>query len=138
LSQVPLAVNTAVAARPPVLVAGNNPAASKTSLFEKRLAAGKQLLEQTTSKSSGQAKAVASIQLFYNEEINPERTEGFLMRADKLGVLDEIYLLPAKFGNKNGMRVLYGAYPSVDAAHNAIKDLPPRYQQAFATSTYIF
>jgi septal ring-binding cell division protein DamX len=36
------------------------------------------------------------------------------------------------------MRVLYGAYPSVDAAHKAIKDLPARYQQAFATSTYIF
>jgi MSHA biogenesis protein MshM len=115
---------------PPVSVAGNQPTTSKTSLFDQRLAAGKQLLEQK--------KTVASIQLFYNEEINPERTEGFLMRADKLGVLHEIYLLPAKFGNKSGMRVLYGAYPSVDAAHNAIKDLPARYQQAFATSTYIF
>jgi len=61
-----------------------------------------------------------------------------LIRADKLGVLNEIYLLPAKFGNKSGMRVLYGAYPSVDAAHNAFKDMPARYQQAFATSTYIF
>jgi len=130
LSQAPPAVNTAVITQPPVPVAGNKPAASKTKLFEKRLAAGKQLLEQK--------KTVASIQLFYNEEINPERTEGFLMRADKLGVLHEIYLLPAKFGNKSGMRVLYGAYPSVDAAHNAIKDLPARYQQAFATSTYIF
>lgn len=123
-------VKTAVTTQPPVPVASNKPAVSKTRLFEKRLAAGKQLLEQK--------KAVASIQLFYNEEINPERTEGFLIRADKLGVLNEIYLLPAKFGNKSGMRVLYGAYPSVDAAHNAFKDMPARYQQAFATSTYIF
>lgn len=123
-------VKTAVTTQPPVPVASNKPAVSKTKLFEKRLAAGKQLLEQK--------KAVASIQLFYNEEINPERTEGFLIRADKLGVLNEIYLLPAKFGNKSGMRVLYGAYPSVDAAHNAFKDMPARYQQAFATSTYIF
>jgi type II secretory pathway predicted ATPase ExeA len=123
-------VKTAVTTQPSVPVASNKPAASKTKLFEKRLAAGKQLLEQK--------KAVASIQLFYNEEINPERTEGFLIRADKLGVLNEIYLLPAKFGNKSGMRVLYGAYPSVDAAHNALKDMPARYQQAFATSTYIF
>lgn len=138
LSQAPPAINTAVTALPPVPVAGNKPAVSKTNLFEKRLAAGKQLLDQITSTSSGQEKSVASIQLFYNEEINPERTEGFLMRADKLGVLNEIYLLPAKFGNKSGMRVLYGAYPSVDAAHKAIKDLPARYQQAFATSTYIF
>jgi len=130
LNQAPPAVDTAVAAQPPVPVAGNHLATGKTSLFEKRLAAGKQLLEQK--------KSVASIQLFYNEEINAERTEGFLMRADKLGVLNEIYLLPAKFGNKNGMRVLYGAYPSIDAAHKAIKELPAKYQQAFATSTYIF
>jgi hypothetical protein len=53
-------------------------------------------------------------------------------------VLPEIYLLPAKFGGKDGLRILYGAYPSIEAAHNAAKDLPPRYQKAFATSTYIF
>ncbi len=106
------------------------PAPHKTSLFDQRLAAGKQLLEQK--------RAVASIQLFYNEEVNPQRVEGFLKRADKLGKLAEIYLLPENFNGNKGLRVLYGAYPSVDAAHDALKDLPPRYQQAFATSTYIF
>ncbi|MGB8410356.1 MAG: AAA family ATPase, partial [Gallionella sp.] len=115
---------------PPAPPASGKPAISKTPLFEQRLAAGTQLLEQKS--------AVASIQLFYNEEIRPERTEGFLQRAEKIGALHDIYLLPAKIGGKDGMRVLYGAYPSVDAAHNAIKDLPVRYQQAFATSTYIF
>lgn len=85
-----------------------------------------------------QKQAVASIQLFYNEEVKPERIEGFLKRAKALGKLSEIYLLPAKFGGKNGLRVLYGAYPSIEAAHNAVKDLPVRYQEAFATSTYIF
>jgi MSHA biogenesis protein MshM len=115
---------------PPVPVAGSNPTTKIPTLFEQRLAAGEQLLEQK--------KAVASIQLFYNEEVKPERIEGFLKRANALGKLPEIYLLPAKFGGKNGLRVLYGAYPSVDAAHNAIKDLPTRYQEAFATSTYIF
>jgi septal ring-binding cell division protein DamX len=114
---------------PPVSVS-SNPTGKNPSLFEQRLAAGKQLLDQK--------KAVASIQLFYNEEINKERIEGFLRRANKLGKLPEIYLLPAKFGSKDGLRVLYGAYPSVEAAHNAIKDLPVRYQEAFATSTYIF
>ncbi len=108
----------------------NSPPVIKTILFDQRLAAGKQLLDQK--------KTVASIQLYYNETINPERIEGFLERADKLGVLPEIYLLPAKLGGKNGIRVLYGAYPSVDAAHEAVKDLPVRYQKAFATSTYIF
>jgi MSHA biogenesis protein MshM len=108
----------------------NSPTVIKTVLFDQRLEAGKQLLEQK--------KAVASIQLYYNEVVNPERIEGFLQRADKLGVLPEIYLLPAKLGGKNGMRVVYGAYPSVEAAHKAIKDLPVRYQKAFAASTYIF
>ncbi len=130
LSQVPPVSSSTVATPPPAPVVSSKPAVSKTNLFEQRLAAGRQLLEQK--------KTVASIQLFYNEEINPERTEGFLMRADKLGVLHEIYLLRAKFGNKSGLRVLYGAYPSIDAAHNAVKDLPARYQEAFATSTYIF
>jgi MSHA biogenesis protein MshM len=128
--------NTAAANQANAPAAGNvaapPPASSPAipSLFEQRLAAGKQLLDQKT--------AVASIQLFYNEEIKKERIEGFLRRADKLGKLPEIYLLPAKFGSKDGLRVLYGAYPSVEAAHNAIKDLPARYQEAFATSTYIF
>lgn len=121
---------TAAPRQPAPKAASASPAPNKTSLFDQRLSAGKQLLEQK--------KAVASIQLFYNEEVNQERIEGFLRRANKLGKLPEIYLLPANFSGKKGLRVLYGAYPSVDAAHNAVKELPARYQQAFATSTYIF
>jgi len=108
----------------------SSPVARKTILFEQRLAAGRQLLEQKA--------AVASIQLYYNEEINPERIEGFLRRADKLGKLHEIYLLPTKFGSKDGIRVLYGAYPSIDAARKATGELPQRYREAFATSIHIF
>jgi hypothetical protein len=103
---------------------------SASSLYEQRLAAGKQLLADK--------KNVASIQLFYNEEINPTKMEGFLQRADKLGKLEEIYILPAKFGKKNGLRALYGAYPTIDAARTALKGLPQRYQEAFATSIYVF
>jgi len=99
-------------------------------LFEQRMAAGKKLLAQKS--------AVASIQLFYNENINPERIEGFLGRADKLGVLNEIYLLPTKFGRNDGLRVLYGAYPSIDAAKKAARELPKRYREAFATSIHLF
>jgi hypothetical protein len=115
---------------PPTPSANNKPAASKTVLFEQRMAAGKQLLAQKTS--------VASIQLFYNEKIKPERIEGFLERADKLGILHEIYLLPTKFGRNDGLRVLYGAYPSIDAARKAARELPKRYREAFATSIHIF
>lgn len=115
----------------PASVASNDKTAPATAtLFEQRLAAGKQLLAQRT--------AAASIQLFYNEEMQPARIESFLKRADGLGKLSEIYLLPAKSRGKDGVRVLYGAYPSADAARIAIKDLPARYQEAFATSIYIF
>jgi septal ring-binding cell division protein DamX len=113
----------------PATAATDTPVAG-ASLFEQRLAAGKQLIEQK--------RAVASIQLFYNEGISQAKTEGFLKRAEKLGKLKEIYLLPAKSGGKAGLRVLYGAYPSAEAARNAIQDLPSRYQEAFATSIYVF
>lgn len=119
-----------------VQIASTSPINDKSSLLEQRLAAGRQLLEQTASAGSGQGKAVASIQLFYNDEIQKGRIENFLKRAKGLGKLSEIYLIPAKFGSKNGLRVLYGAYPSVDAARNAVKDLPKRYQDAFTVSIY--
>ncbi len=128
---LPTPGNPAAASPAPVRAVENPaPADKKSSLFELRLAAGTRLLEQK--------QAVASIQLFYNEEVRPERLEGFLKRAKALGVLSDIYLLPAKFAGKNGVRVLYGAYASVEAAHSAVKELPVRYQEAFATSTYIF
>ena len=126
------------AGSPPEPTAATATPSGKSSLFEQRLAAGKQLLEQATSAGSGQEKTVASIQLFYSEEIRRERIEGFLRRAKGLGKLSEIYLLPAKFDGKDGLRVLYGAYPSIDAARAAIDELPPRYQEGFAVSVYTF
>jgi len=106
------------------------PAAGLPNLFAQRLEAGQKLLEQKS--------AVASIQLFYNETVHPERIENFLTRADKINQLSKIYILPAKFGSKEGLRVLYGAYPSVEEARNAIPQLPKRYRDAFATSIFIF
>ena len=100
-----------------------------SSRYEQRLAAGKQLLAEH--------RTIASIQLFYSDSVVPVRMEGFLQRAEGLGKLSEIYLLPAKFNGKEGLRVLYGAYPSTEAAQMASKKLPPRYQQAFATTIYL-
>ncbi len=120
----PATANLAPPAAPAPATAGSS------SLFEQRLAAGRQLFEQK--------KAVASIQLFYSEEIKQERIENFLRRAKGLGKLSEIYLLPAKFGDKDGLRVLYGAYPSVNTAQNSITELPRRYQEAFTVSVYTF
>jgi hypothetical protein len=76
--------------------------------------------------------------LFYSDEIRRERIEGFLTRANELGVFSEIYLLPEKFGDQDGLRVLYGTYPSAGAAQEAIGELPQRYQEAFSASVYTF
>lgn len=103
--------------------------AATSSLYEQRLAAGEHMLASH--------QAAASIQLYYQEPVSSSRMEGFLQRAHDLGALEEIYLIPAKLNGKQGLRVLYGAYPSFDAARNATKQLPPRYQQAFATSIYL-
>ncbi len=102
----------------------------KNVLFDARMTATTQMLEQNN--------ALASIQLYYNKTIEPERIEGFLRRASGLNVLDEIYLLPTKFGDKEGILVLYGAYPSIEAAQQGEEELPQRYKDAFATSIHIF
>ena len=97
--------------------------------YEQRLAAGQQLLADH--------RAVASIQLFYTEPVSASRMEGFLRRAERLGKLSEIYLLPARLNDKEGLRILYGAYPSIDEAQLANnRALPQRYQKAFATTIY--
>lgn len=111
-------------------LAPSKPAQTEASLFEQRLDAGKQLL-------AGH-QAVASIQLFHYEQVPAARLETFLQRADSLGKLAEIYLIPAKFGDKNGLRVLYGSYSSAEEARNAIQYLPPRYLKAFTPSVFVF
>ena len=104
------------------------PAALSNSLYEQRLAAGKLL----------PTRAVASLLLFSNETVHQERLDGFLRRAEGLGKISEIYLLPARVGNKDGLRILYGAYPSAEAARSAIGHLPKRYRSMFSISVYVF
>jgi len=102
----------------------------KSSLFDQRLEAGKLLLEQK--------QAVSGIQLFYHDVVKKDRIEGFLKRAKILGKLDEIYLVPAKFGEQEGLRIIYGAYASVREAKEAIDKLPEKYKKAFATAIYLY
>ena len=78
-----------------------------------------------------------SIQLFYTDDIRPERMERFLGRAQHLGKLAEIYIVPIKLGGKDGYRVLYGLYTNSDAARVAINELPQRYKDAFAPILYM-
>ncbi len=122
--------DTTTRAAPEATATIKTPTPTQTILFDQRMEAGRQLVAEK--------RAVASLQLFYNEVIRQERIEGFLKRADALGVLSDIYLLPAKFGSKQGVRVLFGAYPSIEAAREATKTLPKKYKNAFAASIYIY
>lgn len=106
------------------------PAVASNSLLQQRLDATQAMLSSTS-------KGSVSIQLFYTENAQPERMEGFLKRAEKLGVLNEIYVLPIKLNGHHAYRTIYGIYPNSDAARNGITVLPQRYQEAFAPTLHL-
>ena len=104
--------------------------APKHSLLRQRLDATRNMLN-TAPKGS------ASIQLYYTENLQPERMEGFLQRAKKLGKLDEVYVLPIKLQGRDAYRTLYGVYADGNAAGAGMSKLPQRYQEAFAPTLYL-
>ncbi len=103
--------------------------APKHSLLKQRLDAARNVLN-TAPKGS------ASIQLYYTDNTQPERMEGFLQRAKKLGKLDEIYVLPIKLQGRDAYRALYGVYADSNAAGAGMSKLPQRYQEAFTPTLY--
>lgn len=98
-------------------------------LLTQRLAAAQAMLAKQDNS--------VSIQLFYTERVRPARMERFLQRAENLGILDEIYVLPIKIKDKKGFRVLYGSYPDIKSARVGIEHLPQRYKNAFAATLYM-
>jgi type II secretory pathway predicted ATPase ExeA len=106
------------------------PAKSSPPLLQQRL-------ETTETALSAPDRAKVSIQLFYTDDIRPERMERFLGRAQRLGKLAEIYIVPIKLNGRDGYRVLYGLYANSDAAHAGMNDLPQRYKDAFAPTLYM-
>lgn len=100
------------------------------SLLQQRLDATGQMLIAAPM-------GTVNIQLFYTESVQPERMEGFLLRARKLGVLEEIYVLPIRLRGNDAFRVLYGAYPNGSEARAAIAQLPQRYLEAFAPTLHL-
>ena len=100
------------------------------TLLQQRLAAAQEMLAKDGKNS-------ASIQLFYTTNVQPAHMEGFLTRANGLGKLSEIYILPIRIKGGSGYRVLYGFYTDVDAARAGMQQLPPRYKKAFAPALYV-
>ena len=98
--------------------AGRNP------MLRERIAGAREKLESEPDSSF-------SIELFVAENSDPARTERFLARARELVQLSELYVIPVATGSSYFLRVAYGAYPSWEAAAEAAKRLPPKYQNAF-------
>jgi hypothetical protein len=96
-----------------------------------------QRLDATRSMLTHLAKGNVSIQLFYTDDVRPERMERFLGRAQRLGKLAEIYIVPIKLSGKDGYRVIYGVYADNDAGRAGINALPQRYKDAFAPTLYV-
>ena len=97
----------------------------------------RQRLDATHAALSAANHGNVSIQLFYTDDIRPERMERFLARSQKLGKIAEIYIVPIKLNGKDGYRVLYGLYSSSDTASVGMKELPQRYKDAFAPTLYL-
>ncbi|NOT20637.1 MAG: AAA family ATPase [Sideroxydans sp.] len=104
--------------------------AATYGLLQQRLDATRQMI---TSAPTGSA----SIQLYYTENVTAARMEGFLGRAQQLGVLDQIYVLPIKLHERDAFRVLYGIYANSEAARLGISALPARYQESFAPTLHL-
>jgi len=105
-------------------------AAPLPTMLQQRLAATQAMLDKPT-------RGNVSIQLFYTDDIRPERMERFLGRAQRLGILAEIYIVPIKLNGKDGYRVLFGNYASSDLARTGIQELPQRYKDAFAPTLHM-
>jgi type II secretory pathway predicted ATPase ExeA len=98
--------------------AGRNP------LLRERIAATREKLESEPDTSY-------SIALFIAENSDAARAERFLMRARELVPLSEVYVIPVANGSRYFLRMAYGTYPGKEAAAEAAKRLPPKYQNAF-------
>ena len=99
--------------------AGPNP------LLRERLAAAR---EKLAAEPDGRY----SIELFVAENSDPARAERFLLRARELVPLAEVYVIPVANRARYQLRVAYGLFDSKEAALEAARRLPPKYQKAFA------
>jgi len=110
-------------------LAGYSP--GRQPLLAARLVAARELLERAPDESY-------AIELFITENTDPARMERFLLRARDLVRIEELAVIPLAGGGQYRLRVVYGQFDSREAAREAEKRLPPRYQNAFQTSPRSF
>jgi septal ring-binding cell division protein DamX len=111
--------------------------AAKPAAAEPNAPLLQQRLDATRTALTAPNHGNISIQLFYTDDIRPERMERFLGRSQRLGKLAEIYIVPIKLSGRDGYRVLYGLYANNDKARIGMDELPQRYKDAFAPTLYM-
>ncbi|WP_177171871.1 AAA family ATPase [Nitrosovibrio tenuis] len=90
-----------------------------------------QRVEATTKSMATVDKNQYTIQLFSTDNVQPDRMERFLVRAQKLVDLSDLYVHTVNDGEKAKFRVTYGIYPDRNQAAAAINELPQKYQSSF-------
>jgi len=105
--------------------------AARQPLLTGRLAAARELLGRAPDESY-------AIELFITDNTDPARMERFLLRARELVRIEDLAVIPLASGGQYRLRVVYGQFESREAAREAEKRLPPRYQDAFQTSPRSF
>lgn len=93
-------------------------------LLEQRIEATMKLMDEGD-------KNQYTIQLFWTDNVQPDRMERFLIRAEKSVNLSDLYVHPENNGDKAKFRVTYGIYPNRDQATAAIAELPEKYRDSF-------
>jgi len=105
---------------------GYSPA--RQPLLSARLSATRAALERAPDERF-------TIELFNTDNTEPARIERFLLRAQDLVRLENIFVIPMATGSSSGapyrVRVVYGEFATRDEALEAARRLPPKYQQAF-------
>ncbi len=133
----PAAVIEAPGAVAPAAMPRATPVSATRSQTEQRTPLLQQRLGATQAVLSAADRGKFSIQLFYTDDIRPDRMERFLGRAQRLGKLAEIYIVPIKLNGKDGYRVLYGLYADSGAARAGMTALPQRYKDVFAPALHM-
>lgn len=101
------------------------------ALLSARIGAARALLEQAPDEGY-------AIELFVTDNTEPARMERFLLRAREARSLEQLYVVPLAADGKHRLRVLYGAFDSLEQALAAQKTLPARYLQAFRPAPRTF
>jgi type II secretory pathway predicted ATPase ExeA len=79
-----------------------------------------------------------AIELFVTDNTDPARMERFLQRAREVVPLAEVFVIPMAAGGQYRLRVVLGEFEDLEAARQAGRRLPPKYQQAFRAAPRSF